>query len=136
MIGHGGGGRPGYVRRGDYLVPAEELEAAEDEFEGWSRGRRARDRLSRQPIEPDRRRWARGARFVDYPGVDTPTDEPRVTLLDEWVGVTDVKPPGEGDVIADPQGREPVFGSEYLGDLADIRLPPDTPRLLINALRR
>jgi phytoene dehydrogenase-like protein len=117
--------RPGYERRGDYLVPRDDLEDAREAFSERSRGSRARDRLSRAPIERDYDHWVRNQRGLDYPGVDTPRDSPRRSVLDEfWDHDTRHRAAGR-EVVVSPEERPEWAGSALLGDLAESSEPPE-----------
>lgn len=71
------------VRRGDFLVTEQDAERAEDAFEAdLSRRRRLLDKASREPVPADVNRWERRKGMFDFPGVDTPTDEPRFGMTD------------------------------------------------------
>jgi hypothetical protein len=69
-------------RRGDFLVPKDELDRAEEVFADRSPRSQAVDRAFREPITEDVEQWEETPRLLDYPGVDTPTDEPRHTVWD------------------------------------------------------
>lgn len=71
------------VRKGDFLVPKEDLEKAEDAFEERSPRSRSADKATRAPITTDGEVYERlGGRVVDYPGVDTPTENPSEAVGD------------------------------------------------------
>lgn len=126
--GYGAEPGPGYERYGDYLVDPEERAAAEEAFSERSEGSRARDRLSRAPIELDREYWEEHQRGLDYPGVDTPTDEPRDSVPDMWWAVNTEYRSDGWDVAVEPEEPDPMFGSLALGIVArDAGRPPDDP---------
>ena len=70
------------VRKGDYLVPKRSLAAAEDAYEERSERSRRVDSRLRAPITTDLEFWQDHQRGYDYPGVDTPSDEPRQAITD------------------------------------------------------
>jgi hypothetical protein len=102
-------------RRGDWLVLPGEAEEAEDAFRERNRFDRAADRATRQPIEPNREVWERRAGAFDYPGVDTPTDEPRYSLLDEHRQRAVSKRREPTDALASPVEDPEWRGSRMLG---------------------
>jgi hypothetical protein len=114
-----------YVRVGDYLVPKDDLKEAEESFSKRSKASRSRDRLSRAPIETDVEKWKKRQRWMDYPGVDTPKDTPRVSLLDERV---DADRDEAGDVLFAPEERSLAKGVEEAGTM-----PPETWKRLRDA---
>ena len=124
-----------YVRRGDWLVPREEMGAAEREMGSWPEGRQARDKLSRAPIEPNYEEWKENSRGFDYPGVDTPNDHPREGLLDAYWETRIERRRHPDDALLVPAGVEPWRGSELLGGLAESGSPDDTLRTVLDALR-
>lgn len=72
-----------FVRKGDFLVPVEDLEEAERVFHERSERSRAMDKALRAGISTSARTYAKlKGRGVDYPGVDTPEEEPRRSLND------------------------------------------------------
>lgn len=80
-------------RRGDFLVPNEDIEAAEAVFTERSPRSQAIDRAHRAPITTDIETYRRsGGRGVDFPGVDTPTEDPKASVLDP---VNDAMQPAE-----------------------------------------
>lgn len=106
------------VRRGDFMVDKGSLERARESFEEREPASRARDRALRGPIVEDVAFWEENQRIVDYPGVDTPTDEPRHTPYDfPRPEQRDRMARGaqEGDVILDEQERP----FDAIGSLVD-----------------
>lgn len=95
-----------YRRFGDFRVTESALESARETFEQRSERSQAVDKALRGPIVTDPERYAEAqGRVFDFPGVDTPTDEPRQ-------GVTDLPFPegrpgrgGTGDVRVVPDSR-------------------------------
>ena len=71
-----------FTRRGDFLVPNDDLERAEGVFADRSPRSQAFDRAFREPITEDVEQWERNPNLLDYPGVDTPSDAPRESLWD------------------------------------------------------
>lgn len=129
--------RPGYTRRGDYLVKREHLREAREAFEKRSEGSQARDLLSRAPIEPDLEEWKDNQRGFDFPGVDTPTDRPRRAVLDETWEIHPGRKRGGEDVIHDPDPDAPEYrGSEHLGAMEEsTRVPEGTLGRAFDAFR-
>lgn len=68
-----------YERRGDYLIPRDTLEEAQEAFERRSPRSQAVDRAMAGSVTTDFSAWrkARG-RGLDFPGIDTPSDDPRL----------------------------------------------------------
>lgn len=80
------------TRRGDFLVPEDDLDRAEAIFAQRSERSREVDKAARAPVTGDIGRYERlEGRGVDYPGVDTPTADP-------FFGVGDL--PGVGELDA------------------------------------
>lgn len=66
-----------YERRGDYLVPTDTLERAEAAFEARSSRSKTVDRQLRAPITGSFDRWMDvQGRGLDFPGIDTPSNDP------------------------------------------------------------
>lgn len=109
-----------FVRKGDFLVPVEDLEDAEEAFEERSERSQALDRSLRAGISTDVETYKKlKGRGVDYPGVDTPTDSPER-------GINDPVTPGqkaklargeELDIIIDEQPHERPPG--HIGDVLE-----------------
>jgi len=129
--------RPGYVRRGDYFVKREHLREAREAFEERSEGSRARDLLSRAPIEPDLEEWKENQRGFDFPGVDTPTARPRRAVLDETWETHPGRKRGGEDVVHDPDPDPPRWrGSGRLGLLEEgTRVPEGTVGRVFGAFK-
>lgn len=70
------------TRRGDFLVPENDLEQAEDTFAERPPWDRSLDKAFRAPITDDVEEWEENPRALDYPGVDTPSDAPRESIWD------------------------------------------------------
>jgi hypothetical protein len=117
---------PGWVRVGDYVVRREALAEARDAFAERSEGSRARDRLARAPIETDVGEWRENQIGLDFPGVDTPRDEPRKAMLDEQRRSLRARSEREKDVVLseEEQPRGPL-GSRLLGGFARDSQYPD-----------
>ena len=117
------------VRRGDFLVPKDDLERAEGAFADRSPRSRAFDRAFREPITEDVEQWERNPNLLDYPGVDTPSEAPRESLWDfpmpaeraryasgRQEGVR-VSPDPERDPVGLREGLSvPEESIDYLGD--------------------
>lgn len=116
-----------YARRGDYLIPRSTLDEAERVFSRRSERSQAVDRAMRGSITTDFEKWKRTrGRGADYPGIDTPSDHPRVAPIDhlsmrERARVAAKNPRVGGDALLVEQ---PVRGgkrdvSDYIGAAAD-----------------
>lgn len=66
------------VRKGDFLVPKDDFEQAEETFEEKSERRQQADKALRGFVTPSVELYeSMGGSVVDYPGVDTPTEDPQ-----------------------------------------------------------
>lgn len=71
------------VRRGDFVVPEKDLEQAQDVFENRPPRAQSFDKATRGPITTDIETYRNmGGAVLDYPGVDTPTQDPKRRTAD------------------------------------------------------
>jgi hypothetical protein len=106
------------------------MRKAREAFNKRSRGSRARDRMSRAPIETDYEVWVDNQRGLDFPGVDTPRDDPRQAFLDARFGE------GGDDAVLDRRESDKWMGSALLGNIAeDTKMPEGTAGRARDALR-
>jgi len=95
------------VRKGEFVVPEQDLEAAQETFNDRNKQSKNRDRAFRGPITTDVETYqATNGYLFDYPGVDTPTDEPKQAIGDmpfpdenSFGGEMSVYPAAESDGI-------------------------------------
>jgi hypothetical protein len=70
-------------RKGDFRVPQDDLERAEDAFQERNEYSKGFDKALRAPITTNVEVYENvNGRGLDFPGVDTPTEDPRQGLLD------------------------------------------------------
>lgn len=107
-------------RRGKFLVSDEDTREAERAFQQRSKRSRAMDKAFRAPIARDLETWKNNQRGLDFPGVDTPRDDPQHGVADFPTPTGRAKlAQGRGDVAVDmePANDEPPLG--------DIGMMPD-----------
>lgn len=99
------------VRKGDFLVPVEDLNEAERAFHRRSERSQAMDKALRAGVSTNVETYKKlKGRGVDYPGVDTPEEHPRRAMSDPVTpGQRAAHARGEElDIIIDEQQRPPV----------------------------
>lgn len=112
----------GHVRKGDYVVPEADVNRAERAFAERSPRSRRVDKKFRAPIVTSYGYWSRHQRGTDYPGVDTPTDDPEMAVTDQpgprgrarMANRTDRE--SGGWLSALPKSRDPIEGFRAVTD--------------------
>lgn len=108
---------------GDFRVDLRDQDSAEAKHDFRSQTARRTDRNERAPITTDLDKWKENKAKYDYPGVDTPTEEPGVLPKDFERGgpfetseqASETGGGGPGDVPTDPVPRtEEVLQREQL----------------------
>lgn len=92
---------------GDFTVSDFGLEFARDKQESRSKESRSQDRNKRAPITTDAGAWADNPDELDYPGIDTPSENPDVLPKD-------LMHPAKTDVAADARGETGGTGVDQI----------------------
>jgi len=92
------------LRKGDFLVPEEHFERAQEVHESKSERRQSLDKATRGLVTTDIETYENvNGVLLDYPGVDTPSENPRQQVFDfPFPGELQEATNGEG-LTVDPQ---------------------------------